>query len=868
MSKISEQPTNEDLVKEDILPVVDISDDSQAASGTNKKVTVEQLLALLKNGGFDLTQDDIQDGIDKVGYTPAEQTKLAGLSNNVNINPFVKPGHDQYGKPCFTLKGQPLQVIGFNWYPLLVPTTTSPQRQAILDGIRRVGGNLLRSWCFDSPDAFRSLTFPLGPSNLITNPDFETDTFGWTLPGTVTRSTDQAHAGTHSLKMSQGLNSYDVSYTQVTVTPNTQYVWTMYYMASQITGSQFQQLPRQIIGTTPDGAEIANAGILPSASVMTKRQVVFNSGNNTSLYLAIQNWGAQDLCYFDDMDCSVKQTPVLVYNEASFVRLDQALDEMRKRGIKVILSLADGNESNFNTKGTYVNWANAVFNAGLSTAYPYIAFYQSAICKQLYKDFIDVITQRVNTVNGIIYKNDPTIFSWELGNELRINQFTSESGTQNSANSQNVALMVAWATEMAEHIKVQDPNHMVNFGDMGHTWRFVSGDTVMNGSGYGVDYRKLTAIDAIDFLDFHMYPTQDAQNSANYPTGETDITSYGLFFTGHAPPIKQSSGSVTSFHVTLNEAAQIGDVVVVHLVFSSALTPAPTLTDNVGNTYSLTSSAVDNKTHHYQSTHTIAGATSLNVSWSGSRTVTAYVDEISGRDNGNNARTRAGLEAQIADYIAAAHENDKPVLVGEVGWATGVVRNNYHYPLYPRLNAFNAFFQAFLNAGGDAIAIWHAVANETSGSFDIALYAHGGEAVVDDTDDTNTVALIKKYNGKLAGDILTANNELTTAYRAITPRPNTLATSGTIAVDPTISDIIKQTPAGASTFNASSVGPAGTVLSFIITTSGTSSYTLTFGTNFKSTGTLATGTSSGKVFAVSFKSDGTNWVETSRTTAM
>jgi len=53
-----------------------------------------------------------------------------------------------------------------------------------------------------------------------------------------------------------------------------------------------------------------------------------------------------------------------------------------------------------------------------------------------------------------------------------------------------------------------------------------------------------------------------------------------------------------------------------------------------------------------------------------------------------------------------------------------------------------------------------------------------------------------------------------------------------------------------------------------VTTSGTDSYTLTFGTNFKTTGTLATGTDTAKVFIIEFVFDGTNFVEVSRTTAM
>ena len=64
------------------------------------------------------------------------------------------------------------------------------------------------------------------------------------------------------------------------------------------------------------------------------------------------------------------------------------------------------------------------------------------------------------------------------------------------------------------------------------------------------------------------------------------------------------------------------------------------------------------------------------------------------------------------------------------------------------------------------------------------------------------------------------------------------------------------------------VPPAGSRVTLIILTSGTSTWTVTFGAGFKSTGTLATGTADAKVFVLSWISDGTNLYESSRTAAM
>jgi hypothetical protein len=80
-------------------------------------------------------------------------------------------------------------------------------------------------------------------------------------------------------------------------------------------------------------------------------------------------------------------------------------------------------------------------------------------------------------------------------------------------------------------------------------------------------------------------------------------------------------------------------------------------------------------------------------------------------------------------------------------------------------------------------------------------------------------------------------------------------------------NVVKITPNATATFTTT-VAPAGATASIIIVTSGTTSYTITFGTGFLTTGTLATGTVTAKTFVVNFVSDGTTMIETSRTVAM
>ena len=60
----------------------------------------------------------------------------------------------------------------------------------------------------------------------------------------------------------------------------------------------------------------------------------------------------------------------------------------------------------------YVGWA------GLSD---HVSFFTDPKVMQLYKNNVQVLTSRVNTINGRKYSEDPTIFAWDLINEPRCN---------------------------------------------------------------------------------------------------------------------------------------------------------------------------------------------------------------------------------------------------------------------------------------------------------------------------------------------------------------------------------------------------------------------------------------------------------------
>lgn len=94
-----------------------------------------------------------------------------------------------------------------------------------------------------------------------------------------------------------------------------------------------------------------------------------------------------------------------------------------------------------------------------------------------------------------------------------------------------------------------------------------------------------------------------------------------------------------------------------------------------------------------------------------------------------------------------------------------------------------------------------------------------------------------------------------------------LLANDTLAQNYAVNKVTKLTVTAARTLTTT-VPPAGSEAVTIILTAGTSSFVITFGSGFKPVGTLATGTTSGRVFVIHWISDGVNLYENGRTAAM
>ncbi|ONK61418.1 uncharacterized protein A4U43_C08F29700 [Asparagus officinalis] len=194
---------------------------------------------------------------------------------------------------------------------------------------------------------------------------------------------------------------------------------------------------------------------------------------------------------FSDGGAFPLQTSPGVYNEDMFKALDWVVSEAGKNGIRLIMSLVN-NYPNFGGRTQYVQWAKE----GGQSLNSDDDFYTNDVVKGYYKNHIMTVLTRNNTITGVVYKDDPAIFAWELINEPRCESDTSGKTLQ------------AWIGEMASYVKSIDTNHLVEIGGEGFYGASMPDRKALNpyASLYGTDFVPNNQVPEIDFATIHAYP--------------------------------------------------------------------------------------------------------------------------------------------------------------------------------------------------------------------------------------------------------------------------------------------------------------------------------------------------------------------------
>ncbi len=137
------------------------------------------------------------------------------------------------------------------------------------------------------------------------------------------------------------------------------------------------------------------------------------------------------------------------FNEAQFKNLDYVMESARKHHVKVILTLQ-------NYWQDYGGIAAVAKRFGLNK----LEYFSDPRCKQSFRDFVSFLAKRTNSVNGRTYRDDPTLFAWELMNEPRMDKNDDPTSDQHLFDPTG-AKLGAWMNEMSSFIKSVDPKHLV-----------------------------------------------------------------------------------------------------------------------------------------------------------------------------------------------------------------------------------------------------------------------------------------------------------------------------------------------------------------------------------------------------------------------
>ncbi len=223
-------------------------------------------------------------------------------------------------------------------------------------------------------------------------------------------------------------------------------------------------------------------------------------------------------------DPSAFQTAPGQYNEAEFEKLDYIMASAQRHHLRVILTLENywGDYGGIQQDANWLGLANK------------LQFFTDPTARAYYQQYVAHLVTRVNTVTGVAYKDDPTVFAWEVMNEPRMGCSDDPTPTHQYCDPTGKTLQ-GWISAMSQYIKGLDPRHMVATGAEGHG--FVP--TGANGQGFqwagtdegnGNDPIMVQNVPGVDFFTFHPYPNASWANLTLQQTNQLiqGITREGL----------------------------------------------------------------------------------------------------------------------------------------------------------------------------------------------------------------------------------------------------------------------------------------------------------------------------------------------------
>jgi mannan endo-1,4-beta-mannosidase len=218
-----------------------------------------------------------------------------------------------------------------------------------------------------------------------------------------------------------------------------------------------------------------------------------------------------------------------VYNRTLLEGLDFALAELGRRDMKAVIYLTNFWEWSGGMM-TYLYWTNGGRYIDMNDpAHPWpefpdfvARFYGSPEAVGMYRDYVQAVVTRTNSVTGQTYADDPTIMAWQLANEPR------PAGSE-AVGLPNLPVFHAWVRQTARLIKSLDPNHLVSTGSEGLKGCLESAQCVLDEH----------SIPEIDYVTAHVWPqnwgwADPADLPGTWPRAEALVRDYVSSHIGYA----------------------------------------------------------------------------------------------------------------------------------------------------------------------------------------------------------------------------------------------------------------------------------------------------------------------------------------------
>ena len=187
--------------------------------------------------------------------------------------------------------------------------------------------------------------------------------------------------------------------------------------------------------------------------------------------------------------------------ESDWQRVDRLLARARGAGLRIVLDLSAFRNHLVNRDIRVNGWEDACLPGADRSPVDYTAIdpYRAGLEAE-WEAFLDFVTNRVNTVNGVRYSNDSTIAVISIAGEPQ------PPASEECGKATSTAGLTDFFSRTLAYLATVDTNHLRSSGGLIHLdWQYLYG-----GGGSGIDGAAIFAMPENTLPALHTYPPQYA----------------------------------------------------------------------------------------------------------------------------------------------------------------------------------------------------------------------------------------------------------------------------------------------------------------------------------------------------------------------